>query len=245
MALSYAKSQHEATRRAVDAWACLRDGFVGSNIIPSTLTRRAASRHHQQIQKTTTDLLIEEPEGHATIFNHSSNECANATLTIVAVDHELLKLAPLGSTSADVAGDNISAFPTAEADTILPLVVADPIPEGDEDVGDSRILDPFGFGSSNVLSQSRECGASASAIAHSVPVDSAAPVTAHRDLSDSKGEDREEDEAMTSSMQSLVNGLMTWGGDNVEVDFTLPAGMAASIAMEESGVFGNKGTKIS
>ena len=48
-----------------------------------------------------------------------------------------------------------------------------------------------------------------------------------------------EAEALTSSMQSLVNGLMNWGGQyDDEEDFALPTGMAASIALEESGVFG-------
>ena len=48
-----------------------------------------------------------------------------------------------------------------------------------------------------------------------------------------------DDEPMTSSMQSLVNGLMTWGGQyDSEEDFALPTGMAASIALEESAIFG-------
>jgi hypothetical protein len=49
--------------------------------------------------------------------------------------------------------------------------------------------------------------------------------------------DTDGEEALTSSMQSLVNGLMNWGGQyDSEEDFALPRGMAASIAMEESGV---------
>ena len=37
-------------------------------------------------------------------------------------------------------------------------------------------------------------------------------------------------------MQSLVDGLMSWGGgfDAEEDHFALPVGMAASIALEES-----------
>ena len=40
--IAHARSQHEATRRAVDAWSCLRDGFIGSPIMPTTQTRKAA-----------------------------------------------------------------------------------------------------------------------------------------------------------------------------------------------------------
>jgi len=45
---------------------------------------------------------------------------------------------------------------------------------------------------------------------------------------------------LTSSMQSLVDGLMNWGGKDVEDTFALPTGMAASIALEESIALGNK-----
>ena len=49
----------------------------------------------------------------------------------------------------------------------------------------------------------------------------------------------EENEVLTSSMQSLVNGLMNWGGQyDDDEDFALPTGMAASIALEESCVLG-------
>ena len=49
------------------------------------------------------------------------------------------------------------------------------------------------------------------------------------------------EDALSSSMQSLVDGLMNWGGQyNDEEDFglPLPTGMAASIVMEESGMLG-------
>lgn len=39
--ISHARSQHEGTRRAVDAWSCLRDGFIGSPIMPTTQNRKA------------------------------------------------------------------------------------------------------------------------------------------------------------------------------------------------------------
>uniref|UniRef100_A0A6U6J1P3 PX domain-containing protein n=1 Tax=Odontella aurita TaxID=265563 RepID=A0A6U6J1P3_9STRA len=42
-------------------------------------------------------------------------------------------------------------------------------------------------------------------------------------------------DAMTESMQSLVDGLMNWGGQyDSSQDFSLPSGMAVSIALEEN-----------
>lgn len=45
--IAHARSQHEATRRAVDAWSTLRDGFIGSPIIPATQTRKAPTAAHR------------------------------------------------------------------------------------------------------------------------------------------------------------------------------------------------------
>jgi hypothetical protein len=42
-------------------------------------------------------------------------------------------------------------------------------------------------------------------------------------------------------MQSLVDGLMNWGGQyDDEEDLALPTGMAASIALEESCALGSQ-----
>jgi hypothetical protein len=227
VALNYAKSQHEATRRAVDAWSCLRDGYVGSNIFPSTQTRRASSHP----RKPKVDLPREEIEVQATIFS-AGDGGDSSPQTIVAVEHELLRISP-----EPPKGEIISA--AAEPDTILPLVMADPIPEGDEDIANSRSLDPFGFGSSTAHSQS--CNVASISSAHTGSPGAAAKAAASIH---STSNEEDEEEAMTSSMQSLVNGLMTWGGEDVEVDFNLPAGIAASIALEQSGVFGTSSTRI-
>lgn len=54
---------------------------------------------------------------------------------------------------------------------------------------------------------------------------------------------KEENENMSASMQSLVDGLMTWGGQFEADDvFALPQGMAASIAFEESVTSNPQGT---
>jgi hypothetical protein len=225
--LSYAKSQHEATRRAVDAWSCLRDGFVGSHIIPSTQTRRPVP----QARKPKIDLMNEEPDPEARIFYRDGEPA-----TIVAVEHELLKLSADSPTSTESSsGDIISS--TAEPEAILPLVVASPISEVDEITASSRNQDAFGFGSTSRSQLSDLMASSASAArCHSV---TASPVRATKVALSSMDSIDEDDEALTSSMQSLVDGLMNWGGIDVEEDFALPTGMAASIALEESTVFGN------
>ena len=76
---------------------------------------------------------------------------------------------------------------------ILPFATAAPIPEEEEDHGESH------YGSQSGT--------------------------------ESKGE-----EILSESMQSLVDGLMSWGGglDTDEDNMALPEGMAASIVLEES-----------
>ena len=50
--------------------------------------------------------------------------------------------------------------------------------------------------------------------------------------------EKEPNEGMTESMQSLVDGLLTWGENwDADDDLALPRGMAASLAMEERGMF--------
>lgn len=241
--LSYAKSQHEATRRAVDAWSCLRDGFVGSTVIPSTQGRRAVS-------KPLRDAFNDDVT--TTIFGNGSE--TGGQQMIVAVEHNLLKQSNHSSTltTADV-------ITSSEPETILPLVVASPIPEEEEDVESSREqldfgisssslsavvpVDPLGLAAndnspsstgSNVQSKSRtDEEKSVGFTGNSMPSKSA--IDAEKLSTAESGEA----EALTSSMQSLVNGLMNWGGQyDDEEDFALPTGMAASIALEESGVFG-------
>jgi hypothetical protein len=43
---------------------------------------------------------------------------------------------------------------------------------------------------------------------------------------------------MTSSVPSFLDGLLNWGGVDVEEDSALPTGMAAIIALEGSGALG-------
>ncbi|KAG7350726.1 PX domain containing protein [Nitzschia inconspicua] len=236
-ALSYAKSQHEATRRAVDAWACLRDGFVGSNIIPSALSIPATKQQKQQQMRMPSKTLDDEVESR--IFCLSTNEPANAPQTIVAVDHELLKIpvaSSVDSSEKDIFGHSLNSSSHAEPDASLPFVEADLIPD---------LVMPSPNDSAPVINSNVELSQVSNQDSFVPSKATVAVALEPEEVSETRGREIFDDEAMTSSMQSLVNGLMTWGGEDVEVDFALPAGMAASIAMEESGVFCNKGSRVS
>ena len=229
--LAHAKSQHEATRRAVDAWSCLRDGFVGSAIIPSTQAWRPTKKKPV--------LLDDQPEVNATIFGNSERGSEGHN-SIIAVEHKSLKL-PTEFQSSNTSNNSIGTDEIShtynEPDPIVSLAVASPITEVDdtptslnEEVFAIQSTNPQtievkedSFGSDDEQT-SNDCLAQAIMMSKS---------------SSEESSEKESNVALTSSMQSLVDGLMNWGGIDVEDDFTLPTGMAASIALEESAAFGN------
>lgn len=151
--LELARSQHEATRRAVDAWSALRDGFVKPSILPSERHGTSSSSSLPSIPSSSR-LERDESGGAVAAVLHAEK--------IVAVEHTALMAEP-------VAVDDLSSD--------IPFATADPIPA-----------------------------------------------------------EEPKEEAMSASMQSLVDGLIMWGGAFETDDFNLPVGMAASIAMEESGL---------
>ena len=229
-ALAYAKSQHEATRRAVDAWSCLRDGYVGSTIVPSAHARRAPPSRP-------TIGFFDHDDVKASIFPNGDDSDDDSP-SIVPVDHDLLKQESGSTTRGSIDDDG--------PETILPFVVACPIPEEDSDAGSSRMLNAFGLDSSQLSRSSmptaQPVGVEAKHENETNPNQVSGPFAKSGNQfaggSITSFGDPSENEALTSSMQSLVNGLMNWGGQyDSEEDFALPTGMAASIAMQESGVF--------
>ena len=227
--LAHAKSQHEATRRAVDAWSCLRDGYVGSTIIPSTQVWKPTKKK---------SVPVNDPlEVEATIFGNSESSGEEHS-PIIAVEHKSLKrpTEPQVTTSpGNIERANI-AQPYDGPDPVVSLVVASPIPEVEDTPDDSEeeglaiqssktqpveaTQDSFG---SHDEQQKQDFLAQAIMMARSANDEASV---------------KETNEALTSSMQSLVDGLMNWGGIDVEDNFALPTGMAASIALEESAAFG-------
>jgi hypothetical protein len=216
--LAYAKSQHEATRRAVDAWSCLSDGYVGSAVFPTAQSRRVAPKSRP---------VVVEDEPQATIYGNL--EDSGEGQVIIAVEHELLKQ------DTDSRRSSTSSA-SAEPEKILPFVVASPIPEEGEEEYANRDLEDFGASSnSRSLLAGNASQRSVSTSAHSSLSPSATLQSHSFSASSFHSKSKEEAEVLTASMQSLVDGLMSWGGQIEEEDFALPTGMAASIALEESG----------
>ncbi|CAJ1961037.1 unnamed protein product [Cylindrotheca closterium] len=216
--LAYAKSQHEATRRSVDAWSCFRDGFVGPSVFPSTQTKRL-------VYKPKPSFVEEEPK--TTIYGQELNQGQ----VIVAVEHDLFQNV--------MGGQEISPTSFAsEPDTLLPLAVASPIPEegeGDNEEDDDINMGAFDFGASATSLPVATGGGSQISVPTSPASTSPSATQSYSQSASSlPSKSREEAEVLTASMQSLVDGLMNWGGQIEEEDFALPTGMAASIMLEES-----------
>lgn len=194
--IGHARSQHEATRRAVDAWSSLRDGFIGAAVVPSTYEKRSTN-----IVPRSEDLerpLPDQDEAIATIYGDSMNDPL-AQPSIVAIDHVVLSSSP---TREELTEKSVE-IGQPESDLFLPFATADPIPEEDDEDFTSR-----------------------SSVEHTEKITT--------------------DDMLSASMQSLVNGLMSWGGgfEAEEEHFALPSGMAASIAFEECDLLGDAKAKI-
>lgn len=243
--LSYARSQHEATRRAVDAWSCLRDGFVGSAVVPSTQARRSRAA-----PKPSIDIFNDEVQ--TTIYGSSNG--TGQQQTIVAVEHDLLNQSSLSSKDLSIDSSKDSGtystgevITSAEPETILPLVLASPIPEepfpeDDEEAGYRQGNSDFAKSSnsqSQTITTSPHTGVAASI--HSQSFASSSAQSKPQVETEKTQTHFEGAEILTSSMQSLVDGLMNWGGQyDDEEDLTLPTGMAASIAIEGSCILSSQ-----
>lgn len=267
--LMYAKSQHEATRRAVDAWSCLRDGYIGSVVMPPMYDRRAVtSRATPKAPKssssspssflgdmfdpmsTAVHYTTEPNEVKATIFGGSST-CESPP--IVAVEHDLLhpqpptldllsgsipkdffdKASPSISTSSP--RNNVFDETPPAMTTTTPQPAKDPSPADDSSDDEasksttffeSHTLLPFAMASPIPEEHKNSNNNAISAILSEEADD---------DPTESEYHDSATDNPMTASMQSLVDGLMSWGGAiDIDEELVLPRGMAASIAFEES-----------
>jgi hypothetical protein len=188
--ISHARSQHVATRRAVDSWSCLRDGYLGSTIIPCTDTRVNRAPTETTSVPPKTQLEVEDDEVHVKVYSEIAPGMASAlsSQTIEAIDHMALAAKATKAEQIETTDVWVEKFSSPSIlNEILPFVDAAPIPEEGPD------------------------------------------------LSSSISPDDEENVQLTESMQSLVNGLMAWGGQfDSDEDFSLPPGMATSIVMEHN-----------
>lgn len=234
--IDYARSQHEATRRAVDAWSSLRDGFIGTTVIPSAQERRqvqispprrtTASPSQSRVEESTHPTPLEASDVIATIFagndrQTSSGSTSSGFAPIVPVDHHVLSNTEVfHDTTEEPTKDMIDVGHSSSSSLprdllILPFATAAPIPEEDEEEEAAN----GGGTSSSGGHKGSWTGAS-----RSLDDDPDPSCTSAAD-----------DGGLSASMQSLIDGLMMWGGGgglDVEEDhFALPAGMAASIAL--------------
>jgi len=228
--LSYAKSQHEGTRRAVDAWSSLRDGFIGTPLVPSTQDRRIAPPAVSPAPPL--DVPVVDPdEAVATIYDSSDSDGQQG---IVAVEHSLFI-----SPEPQEIGDRPDEQVVAEADE---QKEADGEEEEDAAWGNATTgggpSHPFPSQTNPDFQKSSDyCDPQLM-----LPFATASPITEEAEevavessdlLNPKEAPGSNQEEALSESMQSLVDGLMSWGLDADE-DLGLPAGMAANIALEES-----------
>jgi hypothetical protein len=184
--IAYARSQHEATRRAVDAWSSLRDGFIGSTVVPSSVDRKpAASRVEQSREEREARHRPLVEVGEVTTMIYDSQ--------FTIYDNSL------------ASREDPTAKPVDFEDPawILPFATAAPIQEEDEE----DECDQF------FLNEGR----------------------GHMDATLTCERPNAREDRLSASMQSLVDGLMSWGGgfDADDDHFALPAGIALGIAAEQ------------
>jgi len=221
--LAYAKSQHVATRRAVDSWSCLRDGYLGSTLIlEGRIQSGTSNKKEPERRRPPLSASIEEEEPHAQIYSEidPGMESAMGAPTIEAVDHYILS-APLVEEAKLLEEKNkpLTAIEEEESSS-PPIVDAAPVEEAaplakSTILADTEAVEPI-----------------------STVTTTTAPITdeffSSSSLSTTK--DASEKNGLSNSMQSLVDGLMSWGGQyDSEDDLNLPVGMAASIVLEGSG----------
>ena len=174
----------------MDSWSCLRDGYIGSALIPCAETRvhsqpvTASVCVPVHLQQAVVD---DEDEVHVQVYSDIAPGLASALSSpvIEAMDHIALKSLSLFE-KTNTWDEKICTV--SDVNNFLPLVNAAPFPE--EEI---------------------------------------------QDISVSIHSEEEDSNLLTASMQSLVSGLMAWGGQfDLDEDFSLPPGMAASIVMEQN-----------
>lgn len=221
--VAYARSQHEATRRAVDAWSTLRDGFIGAPVNPPILERKTVPLHRESNSAARQSIPTVDPgEVTATIFS-ATMDGESQLSEIVAVDHNIL------TTSTTMGLSEIAELPNEGSDLL----------KKSTDGSDHQVVDrdlPFAE-AAPIISQEAIAEVMQGSQATTRNDDKGKETCFHELDPDSSFSN---DEKMSASMQSLVDGLMNWGGgfDVEEEHFALPMGLAASIVLEENNALG-------
>lgn len=293
--IAHARSQHEATRRAVDAWSCLRDGFIGSPVMPTTQTRKAAPVQVPSRRGRNSASATEAQKGGRKNYSKSSNNkppssnTSPVTAQVLGADAfcDLLDMPIPGLASAVAANSTTPAPPFSSASiresstgtagsgfSYIDNPSASQLMNESENEATATIypgspaivavdhneltpqLEAFSLSAAAVTTEAKssehsfesleknDAGIEILSVAAEPIVEATALATPAADGSTSddrnihgsiRNSNSEDNEIMSASMQSLVEGLMSWGG-RFEADdvFALPTGMAASIAFEES-----------
>lgn len=216
--ISFARSQHQASRRGVDSWSTLRDGFIGAPMNPSIAERKTTSQTHIHAPAISLQppSFTDSGEVTSTIFDDSP--------TIVAVDHNVLSfmdshacftLPPVQEEEGEAlqsskVGMDDSIKSTGD-DFHLPFAEAAPIAESANDLMSFDNCTTDYPSQHNLIESTQE----------------------HRQQ---QQESSFTDETMGESMQSIVNGIINKWGLGFESDddhLALPVGMAASILLED------------
>jgi hypothetical protein len=223
------KEQASAAAQNLNAWTQLRDGLLASTSIfdVGQKNQRDASRFEQN------------PLADANVVQESQSEISNEeqmpreNIVVAATVQDYF------SPQISQQDDEILFSPSLSQhdDELLPPI------DGETSIPCRDVQQSISSFSEDALVFSDAL--SSSALSHD-SIDVCEPDQELGGDSDSKNSERgmmmNEDvdvkDDMTESMQSLVDGLLTWGGGgNWEVEdelgLTLPKGMAASLAMEE------------
>ena len=293
--ISHARSQHEATRRAVDAWSCLRDGFIGSPIMPATQTRKVPATLHRNTNPNTSSRKSSKVESTNNDNSSSSITTAkNVDLLSAGVFTDLLDTfnsnltTPALSAAATVVRETSNGGESSSSCIDVPLEASElQQSERIENEATATIYEEFGsneivavehillapqqqeeisatfFGETEASAFDETKGSGDDGVIKDdagfgneiLPFVTASPVDEENSVGVSTDEatgsidanlgktssmkassSGEDNETMSASMQSLVDGLMSWGGQFETEDLLgpLPTGMAASIAFEES-----------
>ena len=231
--IDFARSQHQASRRGVDAWSTLRDGFIGAPMNPSIVERKSTPQPqtnltvlnppgNQAAIPLKPNILDDSGEVTSTIFDDSP--------TIATVDHNLLSftgsyacftLPPVHEEETNVIQSSIEVPKVGMDDSMkstgddfhLPFAEAAPIRES--------AIDLISFDNCSADNPTQQ---------------NLFESRSNQDHRQQQQESSLTDETMGESMQSIVNGIINKWGLGFESDddhLALPIGMAASILLED------------
>jgi hypothetical protein len=262
--LEFARSQYEGTRRAFDAWSTLRDGFIGINGLPMSpgLHTLCAAPSHLVSRVSHNGGINLLPDDYN--VNRMKVASEGTTLVSVSEmmpiePYNIIVASGENARENDLVFSECksSSTPKSESASIseqreswpdlfmLPFADAAPVIDSNAlNLSHSVDSDNMGYLENDLMRDAKRMGAScdrllnssrifgSSATLAALPHDSSffdTPMPPTPDYKISNGQH------LSTSMQSLVDGLLTWGGgfgDDDEDHFVLPQGVAASLLLD-------------